>query len=76
MINLFSGVPLGGEMIPGGRGEAIELGKVPARVRAGCRGEIEGEARRLRPRMVLRSRREYHDSRAPFVEGAGYHPQF
>jgi hypothetical protein len=51
-------------MIPGGRGEAIELGKVPARVRAGCRGEIEGEARRLRPRMVLRSRREYHDSGA------------
>src|SRR4051812_9508144 len=66
--------PLGGETIPGRRCKAIECGIVPAWGRVERRAQGAGAARRLRPRMVLRSRREYHDSRAPFVGGAGDHP--
>src|SRR5260370_26886207 len=49
--------PLEGLTIPGRRGEAIELGAVRAWVRVERGEEVEGTARRLRPRMVLRSRR-------------------
>jgi hypothetical protein len=58
--------------IPGRWGEAIEVGIIPGRRRADRREEIQGATRRIQPTRVLRSRRrEDHDSRAPFVEGAG-----
>src|SRR4051812_43673716 len=64
--------PFGGPMIPRGYGEAIEVRVVPRRDRADRREEVDRAVRRIRPPMALRSRWEYHDARAPFVEGAGF----
>ena len=63
--------PLGGPRIPGRHGEAIEFGTVLGWRRVDRYREVERAARPVERAMVLRSRWEYHSSRAPF-EGAGY----
>ena len=63
--------PLGGPRIPGRHGEAIELGTVLGWRRVDRYREVERAARPVERAMVLRSRWEYHSSRAPF-KGAGY----
>src|SRR5262245_10002100 len=64
--------PCGGLMIPRGHGEAIEVGVIPGRDGADRHEAVDRAARRIRPPMVLRSRWESHEARAPFVEGAGF----
>jgi hypothetical protein len=63
--------PLGRLMIPGRWSEPIEMRTVLVWKRNDCRQEVNLAARSDRPALVLSSRWEYHDSRAPFVEGAG-----
>jgi hypothetical protein len=61
--------PFGRLMIPGRWGEPIELGVVPGWKRDDCRQEVNLAAKLVGPPLVLRPRRKYHDSRAPFVGG-------